>query len=180
MYNANIPNPTDKLKNSQSQIKANFVALEPFGNGVALLGNVSAAPTTSATQRAIYAKSVSGTPQLFIRGNSDGTEVDFTSSSQSANGWARLPSGILIQWGQSGNMSGLSGNVTVTFPVAFSSVYQVTNSIIIVSGGSTVNPERNVYVTGLSTAQFVARWFPTNPSASATNVLAIRWMAVGV
>lgn len=120
-WNPNIPQPTDKLSVSQADILANFQALDPIVNGVdqfVLLPVQGSAPTTSATQIAIYSRvsALTGIAELALRRPSSGVITEFTSSTQSNNGWTRLPSGILLKWGQ-GTANGLT---TITFPVAAS------------------------------------------------------------
>lgn len=131
-YNANIPQPSDSLSQSQADILANFQAIAPlFNQGIQqfiILPEQSAAPATSANEVALYSKDVSGVSQLFMRRESNGIELDFTSSLQASSGWARLPSGILIKWGSATPTRNTLGTVTYntsgTIPV-FTAVYSV-------------------------------------------------------
>lgn len=105
-FNANIPQPTDTLSQSQADILANFQAIAPlFVQGIdpfVIFPVQGSAPSTGASQLAIYSKDVSGTPQLFMRQQSNGTEFNFTSSLKANAGWTYLPSGVLMKWGRVG------------------------------------------------------------------------------
>lgn len=86
-YTPGIPNANDLISQSQSQIRTNFVQLNsqfsvdhvPFDAGtnngkhekVTLLEQVSD-PTTAADEMAIYVKDDGGSPQIFVRQESNG------------------------------------------------------------------------------------------------------------
>ena len=137
-FNPNIPQPTDSLSQSQQDILANFQAIAPlFNQGIqdfVVLPVQGSAPTTAASEVALYSKSVSGTPQLFMRQQSNGTEFDFTSALKTTNGWARLPSGLLIKWGVA-TIASRNTLTTVTFPTGGS--IPAFASILIVMGNPT-------------------------------------------
>lgn len=119
-YQPNIPTGGDLPSISQSDIQGNFQALFPMFQGVnnfLYLPVQGSGPTTGASQVALYAKTgIEGTPQLFFRNASSGTEVEATGHLSASNGWSLLPSGILIKWGTA-TVTRNSLN-TVTFPVA--------------------------------------------------------------
>ena len=109
-YNANIPQATDQLNNSQPQILANFQALTSFGNGYADFPVQGVAPTLSAGDTGLYTLSNATTganEQYIIKPSVNApTNVPFTASSMSYNtmansvsGWSYLPSGLLVKWG---------------------------------------------------------------------------------
>lgn len=84
-------------------------------------------PGSSASQVVEFAKSTSGSSELFIQRDGVATAIQLTRGTPSvgANGYTFLPGGLLLQWGTV-TTSGL-GAATFTFPVAFSSaVYSVT------------------------------------------------------
>jgi hypothetical protein len=183
-WNPNIPQPTDSLSQSQADILANFQALDPlFNDGVqnwVTLPVQGSAPATAASELALYSKSVSGTPQLFMRQQSNGTEFDFTSAGATTNGWARLPSGIILKWGQAAMPSGGSSaqpSQTVTYPVGasipvFTTVFQVflsqiwtTNQTSIGSNGFGLNAS--------TTTNFKVTWSGNNSSGATLCYLAI-------
>lgn len=103
-FSANIPQGTDPLPQSYSQLRANFQAINgAFSHNhvgltrdlsiagmhnVLMLNPQSADPTTSSTQIALYSKLVSGVANLFFRPASNGTPIQMTFSSIKADGTA--------------------------------------------------------------------------------------------
>lgn len=91
-------------------------------------------------------------------------------NSQGANGYYKLPSGIIEQWGVSSSIAPGS-SATVTFPIAFvSSCF----NIIITRDGSNTNTQASDYVDNISATQFDLH----NQNPSSSN--AFFWRAVGV
>lgn len=133
-YSNNIPQPTDRLKDSQPDILANFQAIGTFvavnhigfntganegKHNYIQFPNVQAVDVpTGAGEVALYSKTgITGVPALFFRGESN-SAVDtsgFTEALKAIIGWTRLPSGILLKWGLASTT--LLGDNTVTFPV---------------------------------------------------------------
>jgi len=115
-YNANIPQATDQLSNSQPQILANFQSLAPFGNQTALFmtDTLAVTPVTAANQFAFFVNDdAASNPQIFIEPPSSGTPINITGSAQAAAGWSYLPSGILLKWGT----TSATGQTAINFPV---------------------------------------------------------------
>jgi hypothetical protein len=136
-YNPNIPQPTDILSQSQGDLLANFQGIDVwvnvdhagFGSPVEGKHNKvsfpvqSPAPAFLAAEIGLYnfLSPITGVNQLFIV-NSAGatTEVNASVLSTNANpgnnvaGWARLPSGVLLKWGN----GTATGNTAFVFPVA--------------------------------------------------------------
>lgn len=77
-----------------------------------------AAPVTAADEVALYSRlsTLSGATELVVRKQSSGAIYEFTSALAANIGWTRLPSGILLKWGNSTTPAGGLG--TYTFPVA--------------------------------------------------------------
>jgi hypothetical protein len=120
-WNPNIPQPSDTLAQSQADILGNFQALDAlFDDGiqnVVLLPVQAVNPTTTGTQIALYSKvGISTNQELFMRRTTNGAVIDMTGSLQSASGWSRLPSGILIKWG-SATVAARNTLATVTYNV---------------------------------------------------------------
>lgn len=131
-YNSNIPLPTDLISQSQPQLLANFQAINTlldvnhytFNSAGATDGKhkyVSmpeqlADPATAVNELAIYSKegAISTVAELFLRRENNGTAYAFTESGQNVIGWTRLPSGILIKWG---NDNAGDGSTTQNFPL---------------------------------------------------------------
>lgn len=128
-YNNNIPQATDRLKDSQGSMLGNFQSIAtlvavnhaPFNSSNQGKHNFvempvqSPVPTTVAGEVGLYCQTspLTGVPALVFAPQSAGTPVEFTSSLQAANGWSRLPSGILLKWGQA---TAANGTATITFP----------------------------------------------------------------
>ena len=131
-YNSAIPAATDRLIDSQAALLANFAAIKTLidvnhvtfddasGNqgkhAYVSLPEQAASPTTAADEVAIFSRlsTLTATSELAIRKEGNGDVVEFTSCKASGCGWARLPSGILLKWGN----SSANGSTTITFPVA--------------------------------------------------------------
>lgn len=171
-YNANIPQPTDELKDSQPQILANFNYLSgwdsvnhiPFNSGSGIDGKhlYLQFPTvqtmdvsTASGEVAVYSKTgITTVPALFFRGQSNGTvpSAGFTESAASSNGWTMLPSGILIKWGL-GATTTVGSNVK-TFPTG--STIPVFNNafIVLICNSSSSNPTASINVVSWNATQF--------------------------
>lgn len=93
-------------------------------------------------------------------------------ASVAPNGYQKLPSGLIIQWGFTASLAPAT-NLAVTYPIAFpNAVYQVN---------ATPNPidsttDGGASVTGTGLAQFTARWGRT---AGAGATAQIHWFAIG-
>ena len=123
-YQSGIPEATDRKNASQSAIKDNFGALKTafetnhgaFNGGIQGKHTIVALPqqttsgtvppATSATEMSIYCKTNGASPALWIRptGQAAGLQtpdldIDFTTYGDTATGWSRLPSGLIIKWG---------------------------------------------------------------------------------
>jgi hypothetical protein len=85
-----------------------------------------------------------------------------TVPSAAANGYTFLPGGILLQWG---NFTGSSSPITISYPIGFTTAYQVvvtsnnTNSLSVVTAVGNIN-----FTVALN-----------NPGGGIT----IRWFAIG-
>lgn len=191
-YNNNIPLANQRIKDSQQPINDNFSAIQTLINvnhgtfGAPTQGKhlflsmpvQAVSPATIAGERAIYAKTsaLSGAPELFVRAQSNGAEYEFTSSVQGTNGWTRLPSGILLKWGQ----ASANGDFGLLFPVAantpvFTAIYVVLIDPIVNVGG-----DPNVAVT--LKAQLVTGFnayagFRTTTGAT---TVAFQFLAIGI
>lgn len=154
-YKATIPQPADKFSISQADLLNNFgaintlVAADHIGFNLANAGKHKTAtfPQAAApgavlvTEVGLYAKSFNGAAELYI--NKNGSQVPFTASSQIAEGWSYLASGVIIKWG----VRHISGSSTTTFaypsgagePVFKAGSTPVVSLTIVTSGSSTVS-----------------------------------------
>jgi hypothetical protein len=148
-YNNSIPQPGDRLKDSQPQVLANFAAIQAlidvnhsiFGDAEEgkhkwITLPVQPAAPALAGDNGFYNKLYAATAknETYIHGQKSAgtTDIPFTASILSnsvqisdSTGWTYLPSGILLRWE---NVSGFNGTTTVTlgggFP-AFTTIYSV-------------------------------------------------------
>jgi len=188
-YNENIPQASDNPSQSQAQILDNFQAISTafntnHGNFNAAdqgkhsflqMPEQSSAPATSANEMGFYTKesSLTSIAEMFIRRESNGTEIEFTSSLGAANGWTRLPSGILLKWGTGSG----SGAHTTNFPTgATIPVYAAVYTGFVVTADSSGTPNtfatfRSVSTTGISV--YGSRRTSTTSTATTYNYLVI-------
>lgn len=190
-YTSNIPTPNQRFKDSQSLIQSNFTDI---ANALAInheafnLPNVGkhkflqmpiqgAAPATAANELGLYTKTgITTNIEMFIRRESSGSEIEFTGSLQSANGWTRLPSGILLKWGQGTLNAGQPG--TINFPVAatipvFTAIYMV--QLTPIGGG---NPNIAATLATISTTGFQA--WRTERTSTTTASVSVQYFAIGI
>lgn len=144
----------DTISDSLANIRGNFVVLAAAwdgdhqtltGDGTSSTKHVqvtmpefaispAAGPTTAAGEGAVFTRDIGGRPSLFYRQENDGTEIQLTGVDPVAAtaGQTTLPGGMLMKWG---TVSVVSGTGAVTFPVAFTTLYNVQTQMIR-SGGS--------------------------------------------
>lgn len=151
-YQANIPQPNNRIKDSQSDILQNFQAIdtvfaedhEPFnsadeGKHVSVrLTAQSPAPSFGATEvgiyNATYNNNTSIRNEVFVhkKTSSSSINVPMTASILSQNGtvgtnaagWTYLPSGILMHWGSASGSGFVNVATNPNFP-AFAQVFTV-------------------------------------------------------
>ena len=178
-YNPLIPNPTDLLSQSQADIKNNFIAigamLDPNTGEVKLplILDVTADPATTATQVGLYSKLglTSGAPELFFRRNNSGPIIDMTESSQIANGWTFLPSGLLMQWG---TQATAGGPQMYNFPRAFpTACLQVVVGLLF----SNADQNRAVQLVAFNATTYTV--YSTQRTANVNANAAVTFWAIG-
>jgi hypothetical protein len=137
-YKPNIPLATDKISQSQSDINANFTAIDTVVGinhsafGTATEGKhkhvsfpvQAGAPAFLAGEEGLYSilNATTGVNELYVHRQTvdAATDIPLTASALSynakaacVNGWTYLPSGLLLKWG-SANINGALGTVTPT------------------------------------------------------------------
>jgi hypothetical protein len=97
-----------------------------------------------------------------------------------ANGYQKLPGGVIIQWGISGAVStgAPNGSVSVTFPTAFPTAL---GSVLTIANNSPTNLWGAItqYISASSTSGFTAAVNTGNASVNLTNVIDLFWFAIG-
>lgn len=197
-YQNTIPQPTDKLKDSQADLLANFQAIQTLIEvNHATFGDANegkhtfvtfpvqgSAPSFAAGEEGLYNQAYATTTknELFVHKQSVDalTEVPCTASilSNTAvascdSGWSYLPSGLLIKWG---GLTAATASVTVDFQSlsggpTYTRVFRVFVSPL--DTGTAVNfsvGQRTVSTTTSFTA------YCANPSGSTS----LRYLILGV
>lgn len=170
VYDPNIPTPTQFLSQSQSLIKENFSQLNnQFSvDHIALTAGADlgkhkkitfvqqgAAPTTGATEVALYTKSTVTTgeptqPEIYARQISDGTEYLLTRGTPiSSSGEGVLYGGLQIRSGTGGSNGG-------GFPNSFSTQFPTDCIAVVASGQNAAQPTNDIKITNISATGFTA------------------------
>lgn len=93
-----------------------------------------------------------------------------TNASLTANGYQKLPSGLIIQWGVTASIAG-NGSLTVTLPIAFTSGCLGAYATLI--GGTSI-ADKDALIGSISSTQIVVR----NNGSNSSN--AAYWFAIGI
>lgn len=132
---------------------------------------LNTSPALAGTPTAPTAASGTNTTQIattaFVQA-AVSTVGGFTES-LAANGWCKMPNGLIIQWGLTTSIAG-NGSVTVTLPMAFpTACFSATATLV---GGTNV-ADKDALIGSVSTTQIVVRNNGSNSSNTAY------WMAIG-
>jgi hypothetical protein len=184
---ANVTAVNSDLSSNVITINTNIVA-----NVESILANVSnstgnvSTGNLSVSSNALISSNVTVLGNILLQGQMIGNAAtvtngvyttDFTGSNNSlgANGYQKLPGGLIIQWGTVTVSPAFNGTQAVAFPTAFaSSVYSVSATPISVSlqGG---DKRDSFSVQSVSTSGFTM-----NSAFEDIASLSYYWMAVGV
>ncbi len=153
----------------------------PVGAGYFVVANVSGTLACSTglfaqTGQTTLALSISDTVWL----NSDGTNWNivlktnlFNAASLNGNGYQKLPSGLIIQWGSVLSSGAAAGNATATFPIAFPNSCLWAGGVIAAAGAAS-----NFTVqTGVPTASSLP--MTTLSGSTITTGLTVNYLAIG-
>lgn len=177
-YNSNVPLGNQRVKDTQQPILNNFGALGAALNNVdtlACLFPQITDPNTTATQVALYQKN----NELYFRRASNGTVINCTERIPAANGWTRLPSGIVLAWLNNSVNTDAVGAFTLN--AGFTSPNLTAVYAIIASVSSPGAVPSTVYATTYNTGTDVLSGFiyrlddgqPLNTGNAAVQVLII-------
>lgn len=142
-YNANIPQPGDRLKDSQPELLANFQAINTLvGINHATFGDPNAGKHTvidlvpqtgsppvvfPAGENVIYSflDPITSQNEIYINKTQQAAVVQVPATASvlsvtnfpgnNSSGWSYLPSGVILKWGLASTAAG--GEQTITFPV---------------------------------------------------------------
>jgi hypothetical protein len=144
-YQPNIPQATDDLSDSQANLLANFqvsntvmsVDHYPFDDATANKGFHKQVHLTNSTPTLGGANGVlgcsSGWP-VWVDGAGNTVNLINGEPNTANPGYTYLPGNMIMQWGSGSTGSGGTGFTTVTFPIAFGTLY----SFVATANGSTV------------------------------------------
>jgi hypothetical protein len=159
-YNANIPQATDAISDSQNDILDNFQSINTWAqvNHVGFdsppntgkhffveMPQQGAASVTAIGEvglQCLASAFGAGSPTLVFLPENAGTPVEMTSAQKAASGWTILPSGILLKWGSI--TVNAYGTTNFVYPVGaippFSAVYLVQ----LQSASNNLNSDYNI------------------------------------
>lgn len=198
IYNPNIPASNTNPSQDQPLIQQNFQTINTAFNlnhgqldnagiqGKHLFMQMPAqvsTPTTLANEGVLYTQTstLSGLVELVYGRQSTGTQIEFTSSLAATNGWTRLPSGILLKWGQSINITGNNGGLQINFPSgatipAFTTVF----TGYITTFDSSPTPNTFVYLTDINVAGTGFKVFVKQRTSSLDSTGSFYYFFIGV
>jgi len=188
-FTTNVPNANQRISATQQPIKDNFGEIDTlvnvnhvgFNTGDAgkhkflQMPEQGAAPTTAANEVGLYAAvgATSTVSELVFRREKDGTSIAFTEGALAQPGWTRLPSGILLKWGQ-GQGTG-SFTHTVSQGPAFAAVYSVQVSDW---GNVTTDLDRTIRFRNFTLPQSLNLYASFRTSTGAT-LAAFQYLIIG-
>lgn len=135
-YTSNVPQASQTIAQTQPIINANFQALAPWGNGYGDFSLQVSRPSTTGTDFVMYnyTSPTTSNPTVYLQTNSANPVPLNMQSNSGVNGWAVLPSGLLIKWGQ--------------YTISSDSAFPTINPAVICGGPQFVTP-LSVQVTGV-------------------------------
>lgn len=185
------PLSSQSLNVTQNPIRQNFITIDSAFSvdhesyGSANVGKhkqttfpvLSAGPTTLANEMAVYTKNVSGVPQLFLRRQNSGAEIDFSSATSATTGETTLPSGIKLKWGI-GSTAG-TGLATIVFANAFTTIFTVQASISTTNDTSATTFDYDIRSYLYTNTQFQVVAYRVDTARNRVST-AFVWFAIGV
>jgi hypothetical protein len=125
---------------------------------------------TTGTGTALTSAPVYGASIVIWSGTEWQVQVGGDGASLGTSGYQRFPSGLIMQWGTNVQTLNASSDGSVTFPVAYSTVYTVT-----ACNGDTASTTVSPTVTSMSTSGFNFKFPAAGAIAVRTN-----WTAFGL
>lgn len=167
LFNSPALTGTPTAPTATSATSTTQVATTAFVHAITDLLAPLASPVLTGTPTAPTAAIGTNTTQLattaFVKNA-------FSSNSQAVSGYQILPSGLIIQWGQSA--AGAASPVTVTFPITFpGACWNVIGTIYDDTNPASTTLRRRTSSTPLSSATFFLN--------NGTSFTSINWFAIG-
>lgn len=195
-YKNNIPQPTDRLKDSQGDLLNNFQSIKTSfdENHVTFddpdtgkhkfitFPQQSAAPTFGASENGFYNRlsTVAANNEIYVQKSSSyypmtakGGEL---TGSNPAQGWAFLASGMIMKWGETNLLANTKTTVTFTAGATYPAFNAAPVSIIAQPASAAPNSSMvvTVYWSGadIPTALDFKMW--------CNQAVTVRWLAIGI
>jgi len=171
-YNNNIPTASQRLKDSQPQLKENFESLQTIieanhtgfsatdpGKHKFLQIIQGSAPTIGTTELGIYNTLVGGIPQFFLKkGAATAYNLSAISQETSSNVTTftfTLTNGLIVKFGfTSGGKLVRNQATPVAFPTAFPSACHVVVPTMFLNNATT-SPTNTIWLVSVIASQFV-------------------------
>lgn len=173
--NSSITSTSLVIGNTTSNVQANSVSIKlqkSVGNSTVNSSMIQIGNTTSATANLEPGQLKIGNSKVnsvSVAANSVVVSTNtFTlgTSSITANGYTRLPNGLLYQWGK---LSANSTNSVINFPTAFTTLYSIT-----------VTPQNSAYDTSHFTMVLTTSTTSANVKTSNVTSINVYYTAIGV
>lgn len=191
-----VPLATQTLAATQNTIRQNFLGINsgfavdhqtlnpgagsPGKHNKVTMPEQAGDQVTAVNEMALYVKqsAISGVAALFLRDENNGAVIELSTADGAANGWARLPSGILIKWGISA-APGVAGLRTVTFPVAATTPVFATILTVLASASSADIVDSNFAVRVVDWQVLSFRAFVSSRTAAGAATGGFTYLAIG-
>lgn len=176
-WNPNLPKSTSKIRLLPTQATANWAAIEDgdVPHKFLQFKKQNPSPVQVSERAFLFSRQVNSRQELYWIGDT-GSRVQLTSGTptKSASGKTFLPGGLLLQWGSNTTVSDATP-LTITYPTAYTTIYQV---LITRSGPSGTMPNRSyTRVEDLTATNFKAR--SISEGGSLQSGITLSWMAIG-
>lgn len=153
-----------------------FASTATLVNSASLVTGSGANITAAANDTCVIYATAANTVQVMLYKRPS----DFAPSSASftGNGYQKLPSGLIIQWGTvsvSSAGTGITGEGVVTFPVAFPNAALSVSASYELTGGA-INGALSLYHRSLSASGVR---FGLDEASSTTTTTSVKWIAIG-
>ena len=192
-----VPQANSRISDTQAPIVQNFTSIrDAFDLNHGEFGDATegkhrflqmpeqvAAPTTLANEAGLYAAlgATSAVSELVFRRENDGAEIAFTEMNSAATGWTRLPSGLILKWGTTGDIASSAGDAAHL--IAFNGPAFATATYSVTLGIQSANPaSTNVYAIverGSLTVNGFSLFMQKFNGANAVT-FAVYYMAIGI
>lgn len=171
-YLPNIPQGTDKVKQSRPQIQTNFADIQDwtavdhqtFGTNfegthsqvTLIAGAATSAPAAGQVQLNSQVFAASGIPELYFRNGTTGLDFPISAANASAAGYTALPGGLIMKWGNATLNTMGGGPFAFIWPTAGNQVPFSQQYAAWVVVGAVSNPAQDVnavaYVTDIASS----------------------------